>query len=263
MADHLANQGRTTEPTDQSKRWTAPHQHQLTTAQAETCRKCGRLFFGARKCARHERNCPGTNYNEPELHYHPCRLCSQAFPTRKLRNAHQQTCQGDSEANLNCRYCNKSFETNKQRINHEGLCPDKQAHSRSPILWECPRCSWRILASHLQPSKLAEAQRRHNTHCKGSEEKPTVPVVSAVNNGRTCKQGWRTNPDASVMNRHAHADVAEESSTPKLDEWDMKNAADRPVSFEFIRPDTPGQTDFPTLIPFPLPPPQKKITLLD
>lgn len=170
MADHLANQGRTTEPTDQSKRWTAPHQHQLTTAQAETCRKCGRLFFGARKCARHERNCPGTNYNEPELHYHPCRLCSQAFPTRKLRNAHQQTCQGDSEANLNCRYCNKSFETNKQRINHEGLCPDKQAHSRSPILWECPRCSWRILASHLQPSKLAEAQRRHNTHCKGSEE---------------------------------------------------------------------------------------------
>ena len=93
-----------------------------------------------------------------------------SLSTRKLRNAHQQTCQGDSEANLNCRYCNKSFETNKQRINHEGLCPDKQAHSRSPILWECPRCSWRILASHLQPSKLAEAQRRHNTHCKGSEE---------------------------------------------------------------------------------------------
>lgn len=101
------------------------------------------------------------------------------------------------------------------------------------------------------------------THTARARKKPTVPVVSAVNNGRTCKQGWRTNPDASVMNRHAHADVAEESSTPKLDEWDMKNAADRPVSFEFIRPDTPGQTDFPTLIPFPLPPKKKKITLLD
>lgn len=170
MADQLAHLGRTSTPTNQSKRWTAPHQHQLTTAKAETCRKCGRLFFGARKCARHERDCAGHPQADPDINFHPCRLCSQAFSTRKARNLHQAKCQGNPEDNLQCRYCSKLCDSNKQRISHEGKCPAKQAQSSDPTLWECPRCHWRILATHLNPSKLADAQQRHTQHCKGSED---------------------------------------------------------------------------------------------
>ena len=126
------------------------------------------------------------------------------FPTRKLRNAHQQTCQGDSEANLNCRYCNKSFETNKQRINHEGLCPDKQAHSRSPILWECPRCSWAHSCFHISNLVSWPKPKEDITHTARARKKPTVPVVSAANK-------WKNMP--SKVWAHESRCVSDETGT--------------------------------------------------
>ncbi len=80
-------------------------------------------------------------------------------------------------------------------------------------------------------------------------KKQTAPVAPAANNGKTCKQDWRMSPDVSVTNRHERVDVAEESLIPNLDGWDMKSAADRPVSFNFFLLDAPTQKAVPTYIP--------------
>ena len=53
-ADELANQGRDNQITTHSRRWAAPQRNALTAANAETCRKCGRIFRNARKYAKHE-----------------------------------------------------------------------------------------------------------------------------------------------------------------------------------------------------------------
>ena len=172
-ADALANKGRTNLFTTHSRRWAAPKQNELTKANAETCRKCGRIFRDARKYARHETLCnvPSEPQQEPDLEHHPCRICQELCPSRKLRNIHELTCNGTREANLKCKFCHKTFETATSRIFHQGNCGHKQAAaSPSKIKWTCPRCNWKLIKHMGQgPSKIEDARTRHTQQCRGSD----------------------------------------------------------------------------------------------
>lgn len=169
QADLLADKGRAEEYCTHSSRWAQPPQFALTEANAEKCRKCGRLFLSARRCARHERDCEGLP-DADIIPTFPCRLCNIELPSRKHRDAHQAKCQGSVESNTQCRYCDMEFDTFNKRIRHEGLCPNKQAQSQATILWTCPQCGWKILSTPLTPAKLFAAKDRHTQHCKGSTE---------------------------------------------------------------------------------------------
>ena len=169
QADTLANKGRAQEYCSHSLRWAQPPQFSLTEANAEKCRKCGRLFLSARRCARHERDCEGTQAGE-NLNAFPCRLCHANFPSRRHRDAHQTKCQGSADSNTQCRFCATEFNTTHTRIRHEGLCPEKQSQSQATVLWTCPQCGWKILSTPLTPAKLLGAKDRHTYQCKGSSE---------------------------------------------------------------------------------------------
>ena len=167
-ADELANLGRQNRLGTHSRRWAAPRQGDLTVATAETCRKCGRVFISARKCARHEMQC--TEQMPEGGDDHPCRICGQSFPDRVTRNTHQLKCNGTADLNLQCKYCRESFETIETRIRHEGSCTQKQAHlSQDQSAWTCPRCQWKLPNTVQGPSKRTSAQERHNRQCRGSD----------------------------------------------------------------------------------------------
>ena len=167
-ADELANLGRQNRLGTHSRRWAAPRQRDLTVATAETCRKCGRVFISARKCARHEMQC--TEQMPEGGDDHPCRICGQSFPDRVTRNTHQLKCNGTADLNLQCKYCRESFETIETRIRHEGSCTQKQANlSQDQSAWTCPRCQWKLPNTVQGPSKRTSAQERHTRQCRGSD----------------------------------------------------------------------------------------------
>ena len=172
-ADELADKGRNLNYCTHSRRWAAPKDNALTTANAETCRKCGRIFTDARKYAKHEYLCnaqPEPN-QEHDLEHHPCRICKEPFPSRRLRNTHELTCNGTQDANLTCKFCNKIFDTAVSRIFHQGNCTHKQTlASPSRVQWTCPQCNWKIIKNKGQgPSKIEGARTQHLQQCRGSD----------------------------------------------------------------------------------------------
>ena len=172
-ADELADKGRNLLYCSHSRRWAAPKTNALTQANAETCRKCGRIFQNARKYAKHELLCTAQPqpHQEPDLEHQPCRICKEAFTSRKLRNTHELTCNGSHEANLACKFCQKTFDTTVSRIFHQGSCTQKQMlASPSRVHWTCPRCNWKIIKHKGQgPSKIEGARNQHTQQCRGSD----------------------------------------------------------------------------------------------
>ena len=136
-------------------------------ATAETCRKCGRVFISARKCAGHEMQC--TEQMPEGGGDHPCRIWGQSFPDRVTRNTHQLKCNGTADLILQCKYCRDSFESIETRIRHEGSCTQKQAHlSQDQSAWTCPQCQWKLPNTVQGPSKRTSAQEKHTRQCRGS-----------------------------------------------------------------------------------------------
>ena len=114
---------------------------------------------------------PPPQPQEQDLNHHPCRICNEPCPTRKLRNIHELTCNGTPEANLSCKFCHKTFDSTTSRIFHQGGCGHKQtAASPSKVKWTCPRCNWKLIKHMGQgPSKIEDARTRHTQQCRGSD----------------------------------------------------------------------------------------------
>ena len=114
---------------------------------------------------------PPQPQQEQDLNHHPCRICNEPCPTRKLRNIHELTCNGTPEANLSCKFCHKTFESTTSRIFHQGGCGHKQtAASPSKVKWTCPRCNWKLIKHMGQgSSKIEDARNRHTQQCRGSD----------------------------------------------------------------------------------------------
>ena len=103
----LAEKGSQGQVGTHSHRWAAPHQMALTQEKAERCRKCGRLFRDARKCAAHEKGCDGENevLGTEQL----CRKCGAQFKDRKQRDTHEVKCTGNALDNLKCKIFAENF----------------------------------------------------------------------------------------------------------------------------------------------------------
>ena len=192
LADKLAEKGSQGQVSTHSHRWAAPHHMALTQENAERCRKCGRLFRDARKCAAHEKGCDGENevLGTEQL----CRKCGLQFKDRKhhlsqclwgekrrkpcpfkrqIKTFSSETkripeeikCTGNALDNLKCKFCGKFFVIMSKRIQHEGSCT-KRPHSglEGNIFWQCP-CGCQIEKGTTTPK---------NSKTKTKDTKATV-----------------------------------------------------------------------------------------
>ena len=199
LADQLAEKGCRNLIGQHSHRWATRHQHAITKENAETCRKCGRIFRDAHKCAAHQRGCDGEN---PVLDAtQVCRKCGATLRDRKLRDAHEDKCTGNDRDNLKCQYCGKLFIVMHERIFHEGCRIHRpRTGLQGTLFWQCP-CGWQIEKGKTTP-KNSRTRKHDMCNIAAVLWKPTAHAPNLARFGTISRPANRTK--ISVMEATKH-----------------------------------------------------------